>query len=523
MTEIELKILSVLKEDTYSKRSEIEEVIPVPKRTLTYHLKQLIEHKRVEAIGQLKGMRYKLSNKYYTAFEHILYIYQNQTLIGYLGYDYDQYYFAYDTSYILSDKQSARFQMPVSSEVYSQSTCFVDFEECLPEGIDKEILIEKTQNATEFFLLGHNDYSANDLIFSPAKICFDEKIEPQSYLMNKDEILGKNSFPNILSLEVLLDEKTLFPSLYMADGEQLKQIRTMSLSGYQHKLQVIIEDDKIRVPKENENVFYFIKPYHPQKADEDSDYYFPHIAINEHLHLSFAKNELGFDVPQSGIFKRPHDKEYHYIIKYFDRLKNYKFQRKEFSTYMGLDSANKYNTSSEKLFETASRVLPGESDRLRMLEYYFYSFVIRHEDMHTKNISTVCDGDKTFLAPLYDMASTGFYAGIKNFESHLPINGKQTNIRYNDFLELVKRAKVKRADFKERASFILQTYRDKMPEYIKKISLLESRDFYIKEKPNAQSKKIKIKEKTTLEDIMMNTFHKRVETLKKNGWFKIII
>ncbi len=521
MTEIDLKILTLLKEDTYSKRSGIEQIIPIPQRTLTFNLKQLIEHKRVETIGQLKGTQYKLSKRYHETYEHILYIYQNQILIGYLGYDYENYYFAYDTSYLLDSKQATRFQMPISLEVYTQSTCFVDFEECLPEGIDKKILIEKTKNATEFFLLECNDYSSNDLIFSPTKIYFDKEVEPQNYLISKDDILGKNRFPNILSLNVMLDEKTLFPSRFMADGEQLKQIRTMSLSGYQHKLQVIIEDNKMRVPNEDENVFYFIKPYHPQKADENSEYYFPHIAINEHLHLTFAKNELGFDVPQSGIFKRPQDKEYHYIIKYFDRLKNYKFQRKEFSTYMGLDSANKYNTSSEKLFETASKVIPRESDRLRMLEYYFYSFVIRHEDMHTKNISTICDGDKTFLAPLYDIASTRFYTGIRNFESHLPINGKQTNIRYNDFLELVKRAKVNRADFKQKASFILQVYKDEMPKYIKKISMLEKRDFYIKEKPNAQYKKIKIKEKTTLEVIMMNAFHKRLDTLEKNGWFKI--
>ena len=522
MTEIDLKILTVLKEDTYIKRSEIEHSIPIPQRTLTFNLKQLIDYKRVETIGQLKGTKYKLSHRYHDSYEHILYIYQNQVLIGYLGYDYEKYYFIYDTSYLLSSKQTVRFQMPLSLETYSQSTCFVDFEECLPVGVDRDILIEKAKNATEFFLLKHNDYSSNDLIFSPTKICFDKEVQGQNYLISKDEILGKNSFPNVLSLEIMLDEKTLFPSKFMTDGEELKQIRTMSLSGYQHKLQVIIEDDKIRVPKDDENVFYFIKPYHPQKAEKESDYYFPHIAINEHLHLTFAKNELGFDVPQSGIFKRVEDKEYHYIIKYFDRLKNYKFQRKEFSTYMGLDSTNKYNTSSEKLFETAAKVLPRESDRLKMLEYYFYSFVIRHEDMHTKNISTICDGDKTFLAPLYDIASTGFYTGIRNFESHLPINGKQTNIRYNDFLELVKRAKVNRADFKQKATFILQAYKDKMPSYIKKISMLKNIDFYIKEKPNAQDKKIKVKEKTTLEAIMLDTFHKRVNTLEKNGWFKII-
>jgi serine/threonine-protein kinase HipA len=306
----------------------------------------------------------------------------------------------------------------------------------------------------------------------------------------------------------------------MNETEELKHVRTMSLSGYQHKLQVVFDGDTIRTPKNGEDANFFIKPYDPIKADENSEYYFPHIAINEHLHMSFAKNELGFDVPMSGIFKRGDDREYHYFIKYFDRVGSYKFQRKEFSTFMGLNSDNKYKTSSEKLFETAAKVFPRQSDRLRMLEYYFYSFVIRHEDMHTKNISAIYDNDKIFIAPLYDIASTGFYDGIRNFESHLTINGKQTNIRYNDFLKLASKAKVDKNDFKESAVKILSTYMQKMPTYIKKISKLENREFFIKEKPNAQDKKVKIKSQTTLDVVMMKHYENRCETLKQNGWFE---
>jgi len=523
MNSLNSKILSILiqKQEKYITSNEIHSQIDrVSKRAILKELKLLSQNKRITIVGQSSSTAYQISKDYYKTFEHLLYIYQNQVLIGYLGYDYEQYYFAYDTNYILQKKQNTRFQMPISLKTHTQRTCFVDFEECLPEGIDKKILIEKTGNATDFFLLEHNNYSSNDLIFSSNELTFDKKIKSKSYLANKDKILGKNRFPNVLDLDVNLDKKTLFPSEFMADIDQVKQIRTMSLSGYQHKLQVIIENNTIRVPKDDENVLYFVKPYHIEKADENSDYYFPHIAINEHLHLTFAKNELKFDVPQSGIFKSDTDKEYHYIIKYFDRLHDYKFQRKEFSTYMRLNSSNKYNTSSEKLFETASKVLPRVSDRLRMLEYYFYSFAIRHEDMHTKNISNICDEDKTFLAPLYDIASTGFYTGIRNYESHLPINGKQTNIRYNDFLELVKRADVPRVDFKQKAKIILETYMKQMPKYIKKISNLENINFYIKEKPNAQGKKIKIKEKTTLDVIMMDAYKKRIEVLNKNGWFE---
>jgi len=186
---------------------------------------------------------------------------------------------------------------------------------------------------------------------------------------------------------------------------------------------------------------------------------------------------------------------------------------------MGLSSDNKYKTSSEKLFETAAKVFPRESDRLKMLEYYFYSFIIRHEDMHTKNISAIYDQNKIVIAPLYDIASTGFYNGIRNFESHLTINGKQTNIRYSDFLKLVEKAKVNKNDFKDSASKILKTYIERMPSYIKKISKLENIDFFIKEKPNTQDKKIKIKSQSTLDEIMMKHFNDRCETLKKNSWF----
>jgi len=372
-----------------------------------------------------------------------------------LGYDYELYYFTYDTNYLLQSKHILKFEIPFSFETFTQKSCFVDFEESLPEGIDRQILIDKVGNATEFFLLANNDYSKNDLIFSSKILEFKQNLKPQSYLSQKEKILGKNNFPNVLKYEIDINDISLFPTLHMDNIEDVKHIRTMSLSGYQHKLQVVVDNNTLRIPTNGENANYFIKPYYPEKADEQSDYYFPHITINEHLHMSFAKNELHFDVPMSGIFKKAEDKEYHYFIKYFDRIGTYKFQRKEFSTFMQLNSQNKYNTSSEKLFEKASKVFPRVSDRLRMLEYYFYSFIIRHEDMHTKNISAIYDNDKIFIAPLYDIATTGFYEGIRNFESHLSINGKQTNIRYNDFLKLVEKAKVNKNDFKESASKIL--------------------------------------------------------------------
>ena len=514
-----LKIFATNPKKRFSRREIEEQMEGIGRRTIIRALSELEKEKRIERLGGGSAVKYLFSHAYYQDFEHKLYLYQNQICIGYLGFDYEQYLFAYDSDYLLGSKHQAVFAMPLTIETQKQGRCFVDFEEILPEGIDREILIEKTGNATEFFLLANNNYSTNDLILSQEPIVFDKKIKTESYLLKKEKILGKNSFPNVYQFDVALDKKSLFPHEYINDNE-IKKIRTISLSGYQHKLQVVMKDGKIRMPQDNQEVEYFIKPYHPQKADPYSSYYFPHIAINEHLHMSFAKNELGFDVPKSGLFKSKEDEEYHYIVKYFDRYRNYKFQRKEFSSYMGLHSDNKYNTSSEKLFETASKVLPREGDRLRMLEYYFYSFVIKHEDMHTKNISSIQDSGKVLLAPLYDIATTGFYGGIHGYESHLPINGKQTNIRLKDFLVLVKKAKVSQKLFLERASMILKTYREKMPKYIKRVDKLEESFFYLKERPNAQDRRVKIKDKLPLKEVMMKAFDERVEVLEENSWFE---
>ncbi len=501
-------------------RQEIEEKIEgIGRRTIIRTLALLEKERRIETVGQSSATRYIFCEAYHQEFREKLYVYQNQICIGYLGFDYEQYLFAYDTQYLIDSTYNTVFEMPIDIKTYTQGRCFVDFEEILPEGIDKKILIEKTGNATEFFLLANNNYSANDLVLSLEPLSFNKHIKTESYLLRKEKILGKNSFPNVYDLTIDLEETALFPSEFVSQ-EEVEKVRTISLSGYQHKLQVIIRDDSILMPKDGEEVEYFIKPYHPQKADPHSTYYFPHIALNEHLHMTFAKNELGFDVPMSGVFKREGDREYHYIIKYFDRYKGYKFQRKEFASYLGLHSDNKYDTSSEKLFEMASKVLLREEDRLRMLEYYFYSFVIKHEDMHTKNISTIYDNGKLFLAPLYDIATTGFYNGIQNYESHLPINGKQTNIRLKDFLVLVEKANVPKKLFLQKAYFILKTYKEKMPRYIKRISKLEESYFYKKERPNAQDKKVKIKDKVLLQEVMLEEFYKRIAVLEKNLWFE---
>ena len=83
-------------------------------------------------------------------------------------------------------------------------------------------------------------------------------------------------------------------------------------------------------------------------------------------------------------------------------------------------------------------------------------------------------------SPLYDVACTGFYDTSKGYDSHLTINGKQSNIRPNDFKPLCERLKVNFKEFKKEAHTIAELYETELPSYIEEIKSLGSIPFYRK-------------------------------------------
>ena len=517
MNELEFKIIRLISEtEIQCHINDIKEnLASYDSESIVFAINNL---KRNGRIIFSKKDTIELSDDYHIDFNEKLFVHQNGILIGYLGFSpYYGYEFAYDTNYLLRDEKPVIFSMPLEFKNTKQTYIFSDFEENIPEGLDKKILMEKCGEASDFYLLEHNDYNANDLIFS-------RDFEPHQEIKNlapkipyqeiKKEILGNNTFPNILDLDIQIDDKNLFVSHHsLTTRERAKEIRNMSLSGFQHKTAVVIENGIMRLPngEKQENVYYFIKPYDKDKANPKSEPYLPHLAINEHLYMSFAKNELEFDVPYTAIFKRPLDAEFHFLIKYFDRKEGYKIHRKEFSTIMDIPSDKKYGTTSEKLFTATNEVLD-ESDRLRMLEYYFYSFIIKHEDMHTKNISVLTSKDTTILAPLYDISTTGIYKGFKQ-ESALSINGKFSNIKFNDFIILAKKANINEDKFIEQANRILNIYIEKMPKYIEKLKDMNL-PIYDNERLYSKTKQ--------LYDVMKNHYEKRLNELKQNGWFEAL-
>ena len=181
--------------------------------------------------------------------------------------------------------------------------------------------------------------------------------------------------------------------------------------------------------------------------------------------MSFAKNELDFNVPYTSLVKG--EKEFHYLTKRYDRYENYKYHQKDFAQYLGIESTQKYKTTSEALFTKLNEIIYSEDEKFNALRFYFYSSLIMHSDLHAKNIAALNIGrEKNILVPLYDVISVGVY--YKNSDAlALSINSrylhKKVKFRVEDFYGLADILGINKDKFKIAAKEILITFIEKFP------------------------------------------------------------
>ena len=452
-----------------------------------------------------------------------MFVYKKNQLVGYLKFERGQHQFVYDNEYLCQmDAKPVSPEMPLTDTVLISERMFNAFEQVIPEGLDRKLLEKQAGSANDFDLLPLLKDIYGDLQFSKTALLPEalEKCPPFNYAAFKADILGNNGFPNVLAMAIQIDDKTLFPP----NTVPVKNFRPSGLSGFQHKLSVVINDNHtiIRLPNKNEESHYFIKPYHLARANPESEYYLPHLAINEHLFMTFAKNELGFDVPLNGIVKNPTDREYHYIVKRYDRYKGYKFCCDELASLVGLNSETKYQITSEQLFKSLQKYLTLNSERLVLLKYYFYSFVIAHEDMHTKNLSVLTDGNKICMSPLYDIAATAVYQGAGFGETALLINGKNKNIRPADFQGLVDLMSVNKQLFNQEAAEILDKYTHQLPKYFDQLEKLPGIMFHERSRVHSQGRQPRITKSLSFTDRLRRKHLLRIKQLEKAGWYQYL-
>ncbi len=430
--------------------SELLEKSDIPRATLKRYLNRLIEENTIEALGKGRGRYYQLKNKIEDNRVSVL---KSGLLVGYLSYEEGRYGFEYDKGY-----KGKKLDGLLGDSPFYGATLFTIFENLIPESDRRDAYVAEGNNLVQILLELENTHGDFDFVAVDKLHGYEKDYSHRkSWISVKEMILEEQIFPNIL--EVAIDiEKAILED----------KGKHSSLSGYQNKIDVSVDFEKKRIIQSTE-ALYLLKPYNVESAVYDfrdkSQTYLPYLGLNEHLFMSFSKNAYGFDVPWSAIVVG--EKDFHYVVKRYDRYDGYKYEQRDFAQVMNIKSDQKYFTTSEKLFDAIATVVKSKEERVVFLEFYIFSFVIEHADLHVKNISIINMGkDKYRLSPLYDLISNGVYRGDSD-ELGLPLGGKKHNIAMSDFYDLSSRLGISKLQTKKSLNKIVNIFVEEFPSYIK--------------------------------------------------------
>lgn len=446
--------------------SEIVEEISIERRTAQRALKSLSELNLIEILGTTRDRSYRrIFNQDEAPFKFV--VFQSGVKVGELHFGNGEYVFTYDDKYKGEELEGLTKAIPNHSH-----ELFAYFENLIPEYKRREKLLQGKSDIAEVLESLSNSHGALDFIQKHKLFEYKPNYgKRENWISVKNKILLENDFPNLIEADIQISDDIL-------DADSNSE--HSDLSGYQTKIDINIDLKKM-VVFESKQAEYLLKPRNKNKSnyfnqDEDgTKRYYPYIAINEHLFMSFAKNELAFDVPYSGIIKAK-DIDFHYITKRYDRIDGLKYNQVDFAQVLNVQSDNKYKVSSEELFNAINIKLTSSKAKLEALKFYYYSYLIKHADLHLKNIGALEIGMKKYiLTPLYDVISVGVYNG-DSWDLGLSMENpykKPKNWNLQDFYKLAKIVGISEAVFKKVARAITKKFIIRMPEYIERLKEFE--------------------------------------------------
>ncbi|MGX3046107.1 HipA domain-containing protein [Helicobacter sp. T3_23-1056] len=319
----------------------------------------------------------------------------------------------------------------------------------LPEGIDLQIMLRAFNAKNPIELLPYLKNTIGDFDFSTQanKTQFDKPI--------MSNIMLEHKFPNILPCIMDIVPSHLNPNIYEPNG-----IQHLSLSGYQHKLQVSIIDN---VMKEDYGDF-ILKPNSER---------FWNLPINEHLNVSFMK-EFGFETPFNAIVYDKYRQEYHYIIKRFDIDENGN-KLSQISLNSLMKSKDKYDGTIEQI----SIFLKDRLDvaqKMQFLKFVYANALLYNNDLHKKNIGFVFKDNKLQLSPVYDILNIYAVKSASKFDSleknqcALPIKNHINGIQISYFKQSCDNLALDFNKAKHNLEEIRDIYLKKYPSYVENLT-----------------------------------------------------
>ncbi len=436
----------------------------IAKRTAQRYVDELIQENRLIALGQGRSRYYQ---RVYVNEETLtrLAVLKNGSHMGTLIFANGHYEFVYEKGY-------EDLLFGISSTHNSSGELYAIFENLIPEHDRRERLTRGFKELGS--ILVGLDNAHGDFKFIPLGELFKHKSpleQRPSWLENKHKILGVNEYPNIIQTKVSIDEDVL---------NDTSSTEHSNLSGYQHKIDVDFEDNEIK--ESAHRAHYLLKPLNRtltnyfEKDEANHANYYPFLALNEHLFMSFAKNELNLDVPMSGVVPAENG-DFHYLVKRYDRFNNYAYSQYDMAQLLDLKSDKKYRPTTHEILSAFGSKVFNKEAKMAMLSFQIYSILIKHSDFHAKNMGILEIGKNKFIGtPLYDVISVGVYNGTAD-DLGLPLSKerrKRKKYTLEDMLFIANTLNVPALKSKEIIKRTIEVFLDRFPLYIEKTKELES-------------------------------------------------
>jgi serine/threonine-protein kinase HipA len=293
--------------------------------------------------------------------------------------------------------------IPLSCSLPLQGAHFDDrlarpfFSGLLPEGRLRRLIAQQLQ------VSGQNDFALLDHIggeCAGAVTFLTPGQEVPTPTMN-DDANGSVQWLSDEEVIALLDELPHRPMLAGKDGLRL------SLAGAQDKLPVVVDGDRIGLPRNGESSSHILKPAIHAVDDSVTNEGFC-LALADAMQLKPARSRI----------QTIRDRRF-LLVERYDRVvmpggHRQRLHQEDFCQALGVVPEMKYQNEGgpdlAQCFELVRRVTrPSAPQVLRLLDYVIFNALIGNHDAHAKNFSLLYSGQAPVLAPLYDTLSTAVY------------------------------------------------------------------------------------------------------------------
>ena len=286
--------------------------------------------------------------------------------------------------------------LPLQAEPFDDHKTRPFFAGLLPEGRLRRLIAQQFQvsGQNDFALLDHigGECAGAVTILEPGQVLHSPIKGGDVQWLSEEEVI------------TILDELPRRPMLAGKAGLRL------SLAGAQDKLPVVVDGDRIGLPRNNTPSTHILKP--PIPAVEDS-------VTNEAFCLALA-GAIQFKPARSRIHTI-HDRRF-LLVERYDRTADtqgriHRLHQEDFCQALGVVPEMKYQNEGgpdlAQCFTLVRRVTrPSAPQVLRLLDYVIFNALIGNHDAHAKNFSLLYGGKPPVLAPLYDALSTAVYPDL---------------------------------------------------------------------------------------------------------------